>query len=142
MAASTDIVIIGCGRLGALLANRLSRHGHSVVVIDQDESAFQKLTADFSGFQIWGDATELGMLRKANTDRADCLIATTDQDNLNLMLAQIARATFHVHTVIARVQDPAREHLYRELGIMTISPTQLAADGFLNAVARQPAFGP
>jgi trk system potassium uptake protein len=132
------IVIIGCGHLGALLANQLSSAGHSVVVVDNDPESFQKLTVEFSGFQLHADATELATLRTAKTERAECLLATTNKDNVNLMVAQTARTLFAVPSVIARVYDPVYEELYRTLGVEVISPTQLSARAFMNALVDLP----
>jgi len=131
MADSNYIVIVGCGRLGGMLANRLSAIGNQLVVIDRREAAFDKLSTEFSGFRITGDASELDVLRQAHTDQADYLFAITTQDNVNLMVAQIARKIFDVPKVIARVYDPARETIYREFGIETISPTKLSAEAFM-----------
>ena len=128
---SQYIVVVGCGRLGAILASRLSSQGNSVVVIDPQASSFKNLSGDFSGFQISGDASEIEILRSAKADRADCLLAVTDKDNINLMVAQIAKNIFEIGIVIARVFDPAREKIYRDFGIATISPTQLSADAFM-----------
>ena len=125
------VVIVGCGRLGSLLAGLLSEVGSSVVVIDIEESAFDLLTAGFSGFRIVGDAVEIEVLRSAKTHKADCLLATTEEDNVNLMVAQVARKVFNVPKVLARVFDPRREGVYREFDIETVSPTKLMADAFL-----------
>jgi trk system potassium uptake protein TrkA len=129
------IVIVGCGRLGSDLASRLSREGHSVVVIDTDEATFNDLSPDFSGFRVQGDATHMAILMEAKLKRADVLIATTHEDNVNLMVAQVARKVFGVSNVLARVFDPKREEVYARLGIETICPTSVAADMFLRAVA-------
>lgn len=131
------VVIVGCGRLGSLLANRLSHLGSSVVVIDRDEVAFDELSSGFSGFRVIGDAAELEVLRQAKIDKADCLLAATPHDNLNLMVAQAARTVFGVPKVLARLFDPSREALYRQFGIETICPTELSADAFLSALAAQ-----
>lgn len=128
------IVIAGCGRLGSLLAGNLSKEGHSVVVIDRDERKFATLGIEFSGFTIVGDAVALEVLRRAKTNRADCFLAATNHDNVNLMVAQVAKVVFQVPVVIARIFDPARESVYRELGVATISPTKLSADAFLQAM--------
>jgi trk system potassium uptake protein len=133
--ASQYMIIVGCGRLGSFLANQLSRRGHSIVVVDRRQEAFDKLSAEFSGFQLHNDAAELDVLRLAKIDQADCLLATTDNDNLNLMVAQIARSIFGVPTVIARVYDPAYETIYHQLGIAVISPTQLSGDALLRMLA-------
>ncbi|NEQ32689.1 MAG: TrkA family potassium uptake protein [Leptolyngbya sp. SIO4C5] len=134
MANSKYIVVVGCGRLGSILASRLSAEGNSIVVIDCNDSAFRSLSSEFSGFQITGDATEMATLKAAKADKADCLLAVTDQDNLNLMVAQIAKKLFNIPTVLARVFDPAREAIYREFEIETISPTQLSAEQFVQAL--------
>lgn len=135
MKNSLYIVIVGCGRLGSDLANRLSRIGHAVVVIDSDEDTFNDLSADFSGFRVVGDATELAVLKEAKLKNADVFFATTHGDNVNLMVAQVARKLFNVPHVLARVFDPRREQVYNQLGIETICPTSVAAEMFLMAVA-------
>ena len=134
MASYQYVVIVGCGRLGSILANRLSSLGSSVVVIDETEAAFTNLSTEFSGFQIVGDATELAVLRQAKTEQADCFLATTRHDNINLMVAQVARIVFDVPKVMARIFNPAREVVYRQFGIETISPTKLSAEAFLQAL--------
>ena len=134
MAKSQYIVVVGCGRLGSILASQLSAEGNSVVVIDLNESNFDALGGEFSGFKIVGDATELAVLRSAKADKADCLLAVTDSDNINIMVAQIAKKLFEISTVLARVFDPNREAIYRDFGIETISPTQLSAEAFANSL--------
>ncbi|BBO76205.1 hypothetical protein DSCW_36220 [Desulfosarcina widdelii] len=129
------IAIVGCGRLGSHLANHLSRAGNSVVVIDMDESTFNDLSPDFSGFRVHGDATQMAVLKETKANKADVLIATTHEDNVNLMVAQVARRIFNVPHVLARVFDPKREAVYAQLGIDTICPTSVAAKMFLQAVA-------
>ncbi len=135
MKNSLYIVIVGCGRLGSGLANQLSRIGHSVVVIDSDEDTFEGLSSDFSGFRIVGDATQLAVLKQAKLKDADIFFATTHGDNVNLMVAQVARKLFNVPQVLARVFDPRREQVYNQLGIETICPTSLASEIFMLAVA-------
>ncbi len=134
MATSQYIVVVGCGRLGSILASRLSHQGHRVVVIDYHESTFSSLSEEFSGFKISGDAAELSILRQAQINRANCLLAVTGEDNLNLMVAQVAKVIFEVETVLARVREPAREEIYRDFGISTISPIKLSATAFLQAL--------
>jgi trk system potassium uptake protein TrkA len=135
MSRQRYIVVVGCGRLGGRLANQLSRDGDSVVAVDTRESAFVKLSSDFSGFRLLGDATQLAVLREARLDRADILVATTREDNVNLMVAQVAREVFGVAQVVARLFDPKREAAYTRLGIATICPTTLASEAFLHAIA-------
>lgn len=134
MGQSKHIIIVGCGRLGGSLANQLSAAGHRVVIIDRRDGAFDKLSVDFSGFKIAGDATELNILKTAQIERSDILFATTTHDNTNLMVAQVARVMFDVPRVVARVFDPLREEIYRDFGVETISPTKLSADAFLKVL--------
>ena len=131
------IIIVGCGRLGSLLASTLSNQGTSVVVIDKDESTFDSLSLEFSGFQILGDAAELAVLRGAKIDQADCLLAVTGNDNLNLMVAQLAKILFDVPMVLVRLIDPEREAIYQDFGLVTISPTKLAAQAFIQTLEQQ-----
>jgi trk system potassium uptake protein TrkA len=134
-------IIVGCGRLGSMLANRLSSLGSSVVVIDQDEAAFKNLSIEFSGFEISGNAAELDVLRRAKIEKADCLLATTQHDNVNLMVAQVAKTVFRVPRVLARVFDPSREAVYHQFGIETICPTSLSAGVLLDALGGKPEDG-
>lgn len=127
MSDSQYIVIAGCGRLGSYLSNQLSREGHSVVVIDKKAAGFAHLSADFSGFRLEGDATQMLTLKAAKTHMAHALIATTHDDNVNLMVAQVARELFKVPKVMARVFDPRREQIYSRLAIETVCPTTVAA---------------
>jgi len=131
------VVIVGCGRLGSFLANSLSREGYSVVVIDKSEEAFEALTAEYSGFRIEGNATEAAVLRQAKIDKADIVIATTHDDNLNLMVAQVAMEIFNIKKVIARVFDPKRERIYKEIGIDTVCPTIISGNAFLRTILNQ-----
>jgi len=128
------VIVVGSGRLGSILANRISRAGSSVVVVDRDEAAFRNLDVDFSGFKVAGDAAEMAVLRRAGIDRADCLLTVTPNDNVNLMVAQVAHKIWHVPRVVARAYDPAREAIYHELGIETICPTHLAAETLLDVL--------
>ena len=130
-------VVIGCGRLGSRLACELSRQGHDVTVIDHQESAFKALSSEFGGFRIVGNAAEFDVLQQAKLHRAHSLLAVTGEDNLNLMVAQIAHVVFNVKTVLARVIDPARERVYQDLGVTTISPTPLVAQVFLQTLVME-----
>lgn len=134
MVSNQYLIVVGCGRLGSLLANRLSGLGGSVVVIDREDASFENLSPEFSGFRVTGDAAELAVLRQARIDKAECLLAITSHDNVNLMVAQVAQTVFDVPQVMARVNDPSREAVYREFGIETICPTNLSAAAFLSAL--------
>lgn len=122
------VIVVGCGRLGSLVANRLSLVGHHVTVIDQREEGFSSLSPEFSGFQLEGDATEAAVLRDADVRQADVVVVATESDNINLMVGQMARKLFGVQRVIARVEDPHREEIFYELGIETICPATLVGD--------------
>lgn len=134
---SLYVVVVGCGRLGSHLANLLSRGGHRVVVIDRNEATFAKLaTESFSGFRVAGDASEPTVLQKSKIERADLLIAATHEDNVNLMVALVAKRVFGVKHVMARVYDPAREQMYLDLGVATVCPTLIAGAAFFELVHR------
>jgi trk system potassium uptake protein TrkA len=135
------VIIVGCGRLGAMLANQLSGLGSGVVVIDQDDAAFHHLSTHFSGFRVTGNAAELMVLRQAKIEKADCLLAITSHDNVNLMVAQVARTAFGVPKVVARVNNPSRQEVYGQFGIETICPTTLSAQAFLGALQEAPEGG-
>lgn len=126
------VVIVGCGRLGSTVANTLSSQGESVVVIDRDPASFARLSTEFSGFRVEGDAAELAVLREAKVDRADLVLAAADRDNLNLFVAQAAKRLFRVERVVARLWDPTREPIFEELDVTTICPTMLGAEAFLS----------
>lgn len=127
---SEYIIIVGCGRLGANLSQLLSRERKSVVVIDKEESAFTRLGEEFSGFTIEADAIEEETLLEAKIQRADVVVTTTNDDNTNIMIAQIAKEIYKVPKVIARLYEPSRKKVYKELDIETISPTTLSAMAF------------
>lgn len=126
------IVIVGCGRVGALLASQLSQQGQHVVLIDRNPGAFDQLSASYSGYQIIGNAVELEVLHQAELERAKFFFATTSEDNTNLMVAQVAQKIFEVPYVVARVYDPKRKAIYARFGIQTINPIQLSMQAFIN----------
>ncbi len=120
-------IIIGCGRLGASLANTLSNKGENVLIMDNTKDSFRRLASNYGGLSIVGSGTEFDKLREAQIDRASSVIAVTNDDNTNIMVAQIAREIFNVRKVIARLHDPECEIVYQELGIETICPAVLSA---------------
>ena len=137
MAKSLDITVIGCGRLGSILASYLSQQGHNVVVIDQDISAFDCLAEDFSGFPITGDAAEMNVLQAAKLNKTQVAIAVTGKDNLNIMVSQLAKTVFQVPIILTRILDPDREEIYQKLGLTTISTTKISAAAFLKTLQQQ-----
>ena len=120
-------IIVGCGRLGASLANTLSNKGENVLVIDKTNDSFRRLAASYGGLTVIGCGTEFDKLREAQIDRASAVISVTNDDNTNIMVALIAREIFNVKKVIARLHDPECEIVYQELGIETICPAVLSA---------------
>lgn len=120
-------IIVGCGRLGANLANALSNEGDNVLIMDADKNSFRRLDSSFGGLSLVADGTDLDKLREARIDTASAVIAVTNHDNTNIMVAQIARDLFGVERVIARLYDPESETVYRQLGIHTICPSVLSA---------------
>ena len=120
-------IIVGCGRLGANLANTLSDSGASVIIIDSKKDAFRKLSPSFGGITLVGDVTDINVLKEARIENAASIILVTNNDNTNIMAAQIARELFNIRNVIARLYDPERECVYREFGIHTICPAVLSS---------------
>ncbi|SMP55157.1 potassium channel family protein [Anoxynatronum buryatiense] len=131
------IIIVGCGRLGAHVAKMFTRSRNSLVMIDKDATAFSRLSEEYSGFTIEADAVEQDTLLRAKIDQADVLVATTDDDNTNIMIAQVAREIHHVPEVMLRIYDPSRAKIYEGTGITTICTTLLAAEAFSQALGSQ-----
>ena len=121
------IIIVGCGRLGANLANTLSDDNGSVLIMDTSRDSFRRLSSDFGGLSMVGSGTDLDALHNAQIEKATAVIAVTNDDNTNIMIVQLAREMFHVSRVIARLYDPDRESVYQDLGIDTICPAVLSA---------------
>lgn len=121
------IIIVGCGRLGANLANTLSDDNGNVLIMDTTKDSFRRLSSDFGGLSMVGSGTDLNALHDAQIEKAAAVIAVTNDDNTNIMIVQLAREMFHVSRVIARLYDPDRESVYQELGIDTICPAILSA---------------
>jgi trk system potassium uptake protein TrkA len=120
-------IIVGCGRVGSLLAQLLEQEDHQVVMVDKNPSAFRRLYPGFRGRTVTGVGFDRDTLRAAGIERADSFAAVTSGDNSNFVAATVARDTFRVPTVVARIYDPQREQIYRRLGIRTISSTSWGA---------------
>ena len=116
------IIIIGCGKVGAGLAETLSIRGHGVTVVDQDPAAFERLGSSFRGETVTGVGFDRDILLTAGIERCDGLAAVTASDEVNLVAAPAARQLFHVPRVVARLYDPRKAEIYRRLGLLTISP--------------------
>jgi trk system potassium uptake protein TrkA len=129
------VIILGCGRVGAKLAELLDAEGHEVVVIDRDPEAFRRLPPNFKGTVVVGVGIDEDVLRRAGIEQADAFIALTAGDNTNVMASQIAQHVFKVPTVISQIKDPIREETFHMLGIDTVSPTILGADKIREVMA-------
>ncbi len=117
------VIIVGCGRLGSELADRMSHDGDEVVVVDKDPKAFLRLGEGFKGRTIAGVGFDRDVLTKAGIERADALAAVTSGDNSNIVTARTAHNIFHVPKVVARIYDPRRAEIYARLGLLTVSST-------------------
>lgn len=122
------IVIMGCGRVGSTLAHSLESRGHTVAVIDQDADSFRRLGADFSGLTVTGIGFDGEVLRQAGIERADAFAAVSSGDNSNIISARLARETFGVPRVVARIYDQRRAQVYERLGIPTVATVRWTAD--------------
>ena len=122
---------MGCGRVGSSLARNLERVGHSVSIIDQNPAAFRRLGADFSGDPITGIGFDRTTLEKAGIERAGALAAVSSGDNSNIIAARVARETFGVPHVVARIYDPKRAEVYERLGIPTVATVSWTTDQVL-----------
>ena len=120
-------LIVGCGRVGSALAKLLDADGHEIIVVDENPSAFKRLGAKFKGHVVVGTGIDYDVLKRAGAERADGFIAVTDGDNRNVMAALIAQRMFKIKRIVARIYDPPRGALYRELGIDTVCPTTVGA---------------
>ena len=120
-------LIVGCGRVGSTLAKLLVADKHDVVVVDENPAAFKRLGNRFGGQVEVGTGIDYDVLKRAGAERADGFVAVTDGDNRNVMAALIAQKMFRIPKIVARIYDPPRGQLYRELGIETFSPTTIGA---------------
>jgi trk system potassium uptake protein TrkA len=121
-------VVVGCGRVGAVVAESLEHAGYDVIVIDLVVSAFDRLPADFRGSAIRGDGTDEDALRRAGAADADIFLAFTEGDNRNVMAAQVASEALGARQVVAKINDPLRADAYADLGIATLCRTNLMQD--------------
>ncbi|MDD5339023.1 MAG: TrkA family potassium uptake protein [Dehalococcoidales bacterium] len=123
-----NILIMGCGRVGARLAAMLDENGHKVTILDTDTYSFRRLPASFSGTALFGNGIDEESLIKASIETADVFVAVTQGDNRNVMACQIAKHIFNVPRVVCRIYDPLREEMYSALGLETLSPTKIIGE--------------
>jgi trk system potassium uptake protein TrkA len=122
------VVIVGCGRVGAIVAELLDAAGHQVIILDMQTRAFDRLAPTFGGDAVRGDGTEEDVLRRAGIEGADVFLALTEGDNRNIMAAQLAQEGFGIERIVAKINDPVRAEAYAALGIATLCRTNMMAD--------------
>ncbi len=134
------VVILGCGRVGSLLADRLDEAGHSVAIVDQDPQSFRRLTGRFSGSTVKGIGFDRETLEKAGIERAHAFAAVSSGDNTNILAARVARETYGVEHVVARIYDPRRAEVYQRLGIPTVATVSWTAGQIMRRLIPQDAL--
>ncbi len=125
------VVVVGCGRVGSELAGALERQNHTVAIIDKKKEAFRRLPKGFSGYRIVGFGFDRDTLEEAGVRDAGAVAAVTSGDNSNIMAARVARETFEVEHVVARIYDPRRAVIYQRLGIPTVATVAWTTDQVL-----------
>jgi len=128
------IVIMGCGRVGSTLAHILEDRDNSIAIIDRDPEAFRRLRSAFKGERVTGIGFDRTVLIQAGIERADAFAAVSSGDNSNIIAARVARETFGVQRVAARIYDPRRAEVYERLGIPTVATVRWTADQMLRKV--------
>jgi len=125
------VVIMGCGRVGSTIAHSLEAAGHSVAVVDQNAEAFRRLGPEFGGRTVTGVGFDRDTLIEAGIEQADAFAAVSSGDNSNIISARVARETFGIDNVVARIYDPRRAEVYTRLGIPTVATVRWTADEML-----------
>jgi trk system potassium uptake protein len=126
-----NVVVVGCGRVGSSLATVLDRDGHGVAIIDKNRFAFRRLPEQFRGKAVHGFGFDRSHLEEAGINDADALAAVTNGDNTNILTARIARETYEIRNVVARIYDPRRAAIYQRLGIPTVASVAWTTDQVL-----------
>src|SRR3954470_798401 len=127
-------LIIGCGRVGSTIALQLHKEGWDVTVIDENEDALSRLGENWPGSFVVGHGMDTDLLRGAGIEDADAVVASTDGDNTNIIIGQVAQKRFGIQCVVARILDPARADFYAARGLRTVCPTKTAIDTLTEAV--------
>ena len=129
-----NILVVGCGKVGSNLAEVLARQGHDVSIIDNDVERFDLLPSDFNGFTTAGVPIDTEVLKKAGIESCDAVCAVTPNDNVNIMVSELAKEIFGIEKVFIRIYDPKREEVFYELGMQTVCPTNLTVSSICNAL--------
>lgn len=132
--ANKKVAIIGCSRLGATIANRLSNLDYPVTILDKDETAFRKLSDTYSGYTFVADAESVKSLYEARVNEADIVIAVTDKDNVNIMVSEVCSRIFGIEKVLCRIYDSSKEPICRQFHIHFIDTSKLSAMEFEKAL--------
>jgi trk system potassium uptake protein TrkA len=127
-------LIIGCGRVGSSIALQLQREGWDVTVVDEKEDALSRLGEHWPGAFIVGQGIDVDLLREAGIEEADAVVASTDGDNTNIVIGQVAQKRFDVRCVVVRILDPARADFYTARGLRVVCPTKTAIETLTEAV--------
>ncbi len=128
------VLVVGCGRVGSGLAHELSTRGHDVAVIDRDQTAFRRLGDETKVHTHVGIGFDRDVLEAAGIERADAVAAVTNGDNSNIVIARVARETYGVEHVVARIYDPRRAEIYQRLGIPTVATSSWSIEQVLHHV--------
>ena len=130
-----NILVIGCGKVGSNLSSELLHLGHDVSVIAAREEEFSELPHDFSGFTTVGVPIDQDVLKRAGIESCDAVAAVTDDDNVNLMVVQLAKEIFNIQNVYTRVMDPKKNEVFMKMGLNTICPTNMMVSSLTAAIS-------
>lgn len=133
-----NVVVMGCGRVGARVAAMLDAAGHSVTVMDTNATSFRRLPDSFRGRREVGNGMDGPALEKAGIQQADAFMAVTQGDNRNYFASQMAKEVYGVKRVLCRIYDPVREQIFHELGLETFSPTSIGAQIMFDMLLGKP----
>jgi trk system potassium uptake protein TrkA len=132
--AIVKAIVIGCGRVGSNVALQLNSSGWDVTALDENEDALSRLGEHWTGGFLVGHGMDMQLLREAGIEEADAVVVTTDGDNSNIVIGQVAQKRFEVPTVVIRVLDPARAQFYATRGMRVVCPTSSAIETLVEAV--------
>ena len=127
-------LVIGCGRVGSTIALQLQTEGWDVTVVDENEDALSRLGDNWPGAFLVGHGMDTDLLREAGIEEAEAVVVSTDGDNTNIVIGQVAQKRFGINCVVVRVLDPARAEFYAQRGLRTVCPTQHAISVLTEAV--------
>ena len=130
------IIVLGCGRIGSRLATLLEEDGHTVAVVDRERDSFRRLPDRFTGRAVLGNVISQAVLEQAGVEEASAVAAVTSGDNSNIVAARIARETYGIESVVARIKDPRRAEIYQRLGIPTVATVTWTVDQVLRRLFR------